>query len=271
MANFVFEGKSVYYEEYGQGSPILMLNGIMMSCASWKEFVDPFKADNRLILVDFLDQGKSEHMTEPFSQSLQVELVKALLEHLNIEKVNLAGISYGGEIALQFAVKYPQFLARLALFNTTARTGPWLRDIGDAWNLATASADAYYLTTIPVIYSPGFYLKNNEWLNRRRELLRPVFSNPDFTSAMRRLTDSAADYDVSAEIHKISVPTLIASCEEDYLTPMVEQKLIASLIPNCQRVIIPNCGHASMYEQPMLFTSLVLGFFNNTKTRFEIV
>lgn len=271
MAYFIFEGKSIYYEEYGQGTPLLVLNGIMMSCASWKEFIEPFSANNRLILMDFLDQGKSQRMTEPFSQALQVEVVHALLNHLNIDRINLVGISYGGEIALQFAVKYPECLERLALFNTTAKTGPWLRDIGDAWNLAAGDADAYYLTTIPVIYSPGFYLKHNDWMNSRRELLRPVFSNPDFTSAMERLVNSAAEYDVLEEIHKISAPTLVVSCEQDYLTPMEEQRVIASLIPDCQRVILPYCGHASMYEQPVLFTSLVLGFFNNPKMHYGIV
>lgn len=271
MAYFVFENKNIYYEDYGQGSPILVLNGIMMSCASWKEFIEPLKANNRLILVDFLDQGKSDRMTEAYTQSIQVELANALLDHLSIDKVNLMGISYGGEVALQFAVKYGDRLERLALFNTTSKTGPWLKDIGDAWNLAANDADAYYLTTIPVIYSPEFYLKHNDWMNRRRELLRPVFGNPDFTSAMERLVNSAAYYDISGEIHKISTPTLVVSCEQDYLTPMEEQRLIASLIPNCQRVIVPNCGHASMYEQPVLFTTLTLGFFNSPKIQYNIV
>ena len=54
--------------------------------------------------------------------------------------------------ALKF--KIWERVERLLLFNTTARTGPWLGDIGDAWNLASGDPDAYYLTTIPVIYSP---------------------------------------------------------------------------------------------------------------------
>lgn len=270
MANFVFEDKSVYYEEYGQGAPILVLNGIMMSSYSWKVFVEPLSANNRLIFMDFFDQGRSSRMTEPYSQTIQIEAVHALLDHLSLERVNLIGISYGGEVALQFAIKYPERLERLALFNTTAKTGPWLKDIGEAWNLAAGNADAYYLTTIPVIYSPGFYVKNYDWLNSRRELLRTVFSNPDFTAAMERLVNSAANYDVSEEIHRISTPTLVVSCEQDYLTPMDEQRFIAAQIPNSHRVIIPDCGHASMYEQPVLFSSLILGFFNNNKLHFEI-
>ena len=60
MASFCFEGRQVYYETYGQGKPLLLLNGIMMSCASWKEFIEPLSAINTLILVDMMDQGKTD-------------------------------------------------------------------------------------------------------------------------------------------------------------------------------------------------------------------
>lgn len=271
MASFVFEGKSIYYEEYGSGRPIVVLNGIMMSCGSWAEFVEPFSAQNRLILLDMLDQGRSAKMDAPFSQALQVEVVKALLDHLGLDKASLLGISYGGEVAQRFAVQYGERLDRLVLFNTTPSTGPWLRDIGDAWNLAASDPDAYYLTTIPVIYSPAFYREHNAWMENRRKLLKPVFSNSDFIGSMIRLTNSAADFDVTEDLFRVQAPTLVVSCQEDYLTPLAEQRRIAELIPDCQYVIVPHCGHASMYEQPVLFTSLALGFINNPKLKFHIV
>lgn len=270
MARFVFQDKSIYYEEYGKGRPIVVLNGIMMSCASWAEFVEPFSANNRLILLDLLDQGRSEQMDGPFSQAIQAEVVLALLDHLGLEQVCMLGISYGGEVALRFATQYGHRLEQLALFNTTARTGPWLKDIGDAWNKASQDPDAYYLTTIPVIYSPKFYRDHNDWMNRRRKALGPVFGNPRFIDSMVRLTNSAADYDVSDRLHLIQAPTLVVSCAEDYLTPVAEQRFLADHIPNSHYAIMPDCGHASMYEQPVLFSSLALGFFNNMKLKFTI-
>lgn len=271
MAQFLFQDKNIYYETYGTGEPILMLNGIMMSCASWKEFIEPFSANNQLILLDMLDQGKSDKMDGPFSQKLQVEVVKALLEHLSIEKVNLIGISYGGEVALQFAVKYSECLNRLVLFNTTACTGPWLGDIGNGWNCASDDPLAYYFSTIPVIYSPVFYREHNEWMQARKEVLKNVFSDRAFIESMIRLTNSAADYDVLDRLGDIRVQTLVVSCNEDYLTPAEEQKRIAERIPDCEYIVIPNCGHASMYEKPMLFTALALGFINCSKGHFNIV
>ena len=51
------EGR-IAYEEHGQGRPLLVLNGIMMSCRSWAEFVEPFSRDNRLILLGSLNTGR---------------------------------------------------------------------------------------------------------------------------------------------------------------------------------------------------------------------
>ena len=271
MACFPYGEYRIHYEEYGKGRPLVVLNGIMMSCASWKEFIEPFSANNHLILVDFLDQGKSDRMTgKEYDHAIQVDLVKALLDFLDLDKVCLMGISYGSEVAMEFTLAYPSYVERLLLFNATARTGPWLGDIGDAWNKATYDADAYYLTTIPVIYSPGFYLKNNDWMNRRREALRPVFGNPDFIEAMIRLTNSSRNYDIADRLGEIAVPTLVVSCQQDYLTPVEEQQFIVDHIPNSHHVILPNCGHASMYEQPLLYASLVVGFCNTTKVDYTI-
>ena len=191
MANFEFQGRSIYYEEHGQGRPLLVLNGIMMSCRSWAEFVEPFSRDNRLILLDFLDQGQSARMDGPYDQGIQAQVVLALLDHLSIDRACVLGISYGGEVALRFAIAHGERVERLLLFNTTARTGPWLGDIGDAWNLASGDPDAYYLTTIPVIYSPAFYRDKRDWMAKRRETLRPVFGDPGFIQPMIRLTNSS--------------------------------------------------------------------------------
>ena len=136
MAYFDFEGKSIYYELHGEGRPLLLLNGIMMSCGSWAEFVEPLSAQNQLILLDMLDQGRSAKMTEAYDHGIQIRLVDALLDHLGLEKVCVAGISYGSEVGLEYAIEHPERVERLMLFNATAATGAWPNDVGKAWNLA---------------------------------------------------------------------------------------------------------------------------------------
>ncbi len=263
MAVFRFQDQDIYFEEHGKGRPLVLLNGIMMSTKSWDLFVASFSQNNRLILVDFIDQGQSGAMDRPYTQALQVSMLKALLDHLELATVNLVGISYGGEVALRFAVDHTHRVDRLVLFNTAARTTPWLKDIGDAWNLSASNPLHYYLTTIPVIYSPGFYTKNHDWMKKRQELLvESVFSDMDFIGRMIRLTKSAEDHDVTPSLAAIEIPTLVVSSEEDVITPKAEQVLIARLMPAAEHIILPGAGHASMYEKPGLFATLTLGFVN---------
>ena len=67
MSEFIFRGKRVHYQILGEGRPLLLLNGIMMSTKSWAPFLNAFQqGGNRLILVDLLDQGESEAMDGPF-------------------------------------------------------------------------------------------------------------------------------------------------------------------------------------------------------------
>lgn len=272
MSYFDFKGKKVYYETYGQGRPLVLLNGIMMSTLSWQVFKETFSANNQLILVDFLDQGRSDKMEDtPYTQSIQSQVLKALFDELKLKKVNIVGISYGGEVALDFSIKHEEYIDKMVLFNTTAKTSPWLRDIGIGWNRSANDPLNYYCTTIPVIYSPHFYNERSEWMDGRKALLtEKVFSQKSFMDSMVRLTESADYHDVTNELHKVKVPTLIVSCENDYITPMAEQKKLNQLISTSELVMLPNTGHASMYERPVLFVTLVLGFINTEHKVYNI-
>ena len=261
MIKIPFQNHQIHVEVYGEGSPLVILNGIMMSTKSWAPFIEDFSKNNQLILLDFLDQGQSSKLhTLKYNQEIQVDVLHTVIEHLKLDKVNLFGISYGGEIAIQYALKHPNHIEKLLLFNTTSWTSPWLKEMGHAWNMASHSGESYYATTIPVIYSPLFYTENIEWIEKRKEILIPVFSDPEFINSMVRLTDSAEDYDVRDLIHNIKIPCLVVSSEMDFVTPLLEQELIVNNMENVNHVIIPNCGHASMYEAPNVFKSLVLGF-----------
>ena len=265
MAQFDFNGKKVYYEIHGdKGEPILILNGIMMSTGSWKPFVKDFSRNNVMILVDFLDQGQSERMKESYNHKIQVALIDALLDVLPYDKVSIMGISYGGEVAIQYAVEHPERVRRLILANTAGRTSDWLRKIGDGWNEVAKKKDgyAYYLTTIPVIYSTEFFERESAWMQSREETLKAYFSREDVLEALIRLTDSSRDYNYMDRLHEITCPTMIISASEDVLVPPTEQILLHQHIKNSTYVTINGSGHASMYENPSAFGALVLGFVN---------
>lgn len=268
MPDILYNNRKLYYETYGEGEPLILLNGIMMSHLSWQFFIPELAKDKKLILLDFLDQGKSDKLEDiDYKHDVQVEILKVLIDHLSIKKANICGISYGGEIALQFAIKYQENVNKLLIFNTNSYTSPWLHDIGRAWvNAAkTYDPDTFYYVSIPYIYSPLFYTENYEWMEKRKKLLHDVFTK-DFLNAMVRLTESSEGYDIRNKLKEIEVDTLVVGADYDYITPLVEQEYIHNNIKGSKFMVIKNCGHASMYEKPNEFVLLVNGFLSIEKS-----
>jgi len=275
MSIFNYNGKDIYYELDGNlAKPkLLILNGIMMSTRSWIPFLNTLTENFQVLRMDFFDQGQSHKLVRQYyTHEIQIDLIKDLLEHLGIKSINIVGISYGGNAALAFACKYPNRVNRLMLFNSAAYTTPWLKDIGDGWIKAGATRDGslYYKVTIPTIYSAKYYEERLDWMRARERLLYPVFSNPDFLDAMERLTRSAEPYDVRDQLKNLDLPVMIISAEQDTLTPMKDQEFLHRNIKNSLWIKLPDIGHASMYENPLIFTSLITGFFLVKDTKYTI-
>jgi pimeloyl-ACP methyl ester carboxylesterase len=85
---------------------------------------------------------------------------------------------------------------------------------------------------------------------------------PEWYEAFRRANRSSSNLNIIHEIHNIKVPTIIIGAEYDIITPVRYQEEIAKLIENSRFVIIKGAGHASMYEKPYEFASIVLGYLS---------
>lgn len=263
MAEILLDGRKIFYSVSGEGKPLVLLNGIFMSSASWQSFIPAFSKNNRLILIDFIDQGYSVRESEQYTHALQIEVVNAVLTELKIEKAVIMGISYGGEVALGFTLTYPHMVDRLILANTSAYTDFWLSEIGKSWEYAMQSKNGrqFFKTCIPIVYSPEFFNRNQEWAKAREELFVKNFTDEVYDSFIR-LIRSAEGYDVRGRLKEITAKTLVISSELDFITPINKQIELVNGIKNASHVVIKGAGHASMYEAPDLFASLVLGFAN---------
>ena len=82
-------GKNIYYEVHGEGEPLVILNGIMMSTRSWTMFLPELTTGNQVILMDFFDQGASDKVEPGYRHEAQVQVVETVVNHLKLEKINL--------------------------------------------------------------------------------------------------------------------------------------------------------------------------------------
>lgn len=264
--------KKAYYEIHGdQEITLVILNGIMMSSASWLPFIKMLEKHVKVVLIDFFDQGKSDYLEANYTQEVQVELVHKVIKALDLKQVTLLGISYGGEVAMQYAIRYKSELDRLILANTTAYTNHQLKAIGDSWIYAAKTYDGkqFFKATIPPIYSMAFYERKIEWLEAREKLFVNLFDQKWYEGFIR-LVISAEQHDERESLKEIDVPTLIIGADSDMITPVSCQEVLACNIKNARFLVIRNCGHAAMYEKPTEFFSAVLGFINTSEEIFDI-
>ena len=110
MATAHVNGIELYYEVHGpeDGDVIILSNGVMMSTASWAVQRDVISKYYRLVLYDCRGMWKSEHPEGPYSMAMHAEDLLGLMDHLEIEKAHIAGISYGSEVSMTFAANYPE-------------------------------------------------------------------------------------------------------------------------------------------------------------------
>ena len=115
MSYFIYQSKKIYYSEQGSGKPVVFLHGDTASSKMF-ELLLPLYTDNfKVILIDFLGNGKSDRV-EKFSMDLWQEEARqtiALLEHLQYGKVNLVGTSGGAWVAINAALERPDLVERI--------------------------------------------------------------------------------------------------------------------------------------------------------------
>ncbi len=259
MPHIVVNGTDLYYELHGPtGAPVLvLLNGILMGTASWPYQVPVLSQHYRLLLHDCRGQWQSAHPEGPYTMELHADDLAALLDALDIQRAHIMGISYGGEIAMTFALKYPARVRSLVLSSTVSHSEPALRLIIAGWLRAARlhDPDLFFEVTATDNFSAAWIAANRPLL----EAARQRYATLDF-EAVARLCECFLAYDIRASLGQIKAPTLVMVGEDDHLKGRDYAEYIASHIPGAELLVIPHAGHAVCWERPGEFNTLILGF-----------
>jgi pimeloyl-ACP methyl ester carboxylesterase len=255
----VVGGHRLHYEWHGPaGAPVLVLNnGILMSTASWARQVPALCRRHRVLLYDMRQQGQSDHPAGPVAMSDHANDLAALFDALEVDRAHVLGISYGGEVAQAFALAHPGRLRSLVLADTVSEVGPELQATVQAWRAAAASgdADAFFATTLAWNFSPAFVEANAALVAdaRRRYALLDL-------PAVVRLCDAFLGVAFTDRLHGVRVPACVLVGELDLLKGRAYAERIARAIAGAELHVIAGAGHASCWERPEEFNSIVLGF-----------
>jgi len=253
-------GVNLYYEFHGpEDGPVLVLNnGIIMNAAtSWVYQTKTLSRQYRLLQYDCRGQGQSDHPESPYSMEEHADDLSVLMDVLEVEVAHIAGISYGGEVAQAFALKYPNKTQSLILMDTVSEVGAELRIIVQSWVDALKSGDAlaFFNTTVPWNFSPEFITNNTALLEDAKKRY-PLMDFP----AVIRLCEAFFDVDFTKRLSEIKVPTSIMVGELDLLKGIRYAEILKKNIPHAEYHILMGAGHATCWERPQEFNSSILGF-----------
>src|SRR5690349_9961316 len=112
--------KLLYVNEYGSGSPLLLVHGVTVTGEMFEPVVEHFAQRHRVIVPDMRGHGRSRAIPPPYTAAQLAADLAYLLDHLGIESTAVLGYSQGGAIAQQFALDYPRRCNRLILACTYA-------------------------------------------------------------------------------------------------------------------------------------------------------
>ena len=250
---------NLYYELHGptDGDVLVLSNGILMSTASWSYQIPVLSRHFRVLTYDCRGMWQSDHPDEEYTMEVHADDLFGLLNVLKIDKAHIAGISYGSEISMVFALKYPEKTKTLIVADGVSQIDPLLRSFGDTWIVAARlkSAELLLKVTTPLNFSEEWIIKNSQIL----PVLEEKYKKLDF-EAFLRLMDCFNHLNITENLPNIQVPTLIMVGEKDILKSRSYSEKIAERIPLSEFFVIPGSGHAMCLEKPNEFNSLVLGF-----------
>ena len=208
--------------------------------------------------IRLLGQGASDKPGLFINQDDQVAAPALLIEQLEAP-VFLSGISFGGLIALRYAIEHGNRLAGLALMSTFAELSPQLLLLGNALRTGLTLGGTSYLQDLllPMNLSDawlGPQLSNLEAVKRQGWLTNDVY-------ALQNLMESFLEFKpLTPQLSAITIPTMIMNGEFDFLTPRTLHETLRLQIPDSPLVIIPRAFHAFTLEKPALTADLLSRF-----------
>lgn len=256
-------GIDIYYEIHGEGEPVIFGNGVFSNTLGWINQTPVFSEKFQVILYDMRGQGQSEKPDESYSFEIHADDQKALLDELGISKVHHVGISYGAELGLVFALKYPEMLKSLVVCSAVSFVGPQLREMAILWKSACelADPDLFYHATVPLNFAETFIRENTAILEQAKVRYSQLSYPP-----LVRLMDAFLELDITDQLNEIDIPTCVIVGEKDILKPAYPySNMIHDKLPNSEMTIVRDSGHAVTFERPAEFNSIVLGFLTKQK------
>ncbi|MEA2386628.1 MAG: 3-oxoadipate enol-lactonase [Thermoleophilaceae bacterium] len=252
--------EGLYYEEAGEGEPLLMVMGLGTDHFGWMLQVPEFSKHYRVITFDNRDVGQSKQADGPYEVADMARDALALADHLELESFHLLGMSMGGAIAQEMALLAPDRLRTLTLVVTFGGSGNWGVERARLWSEIRGLIDRdTHLDWLLLFGMSEEFYDAPERVAYSKQLMR-ANPHPQSTGAFQRQVEASGRHEARDRLGTISARTHVIGAEHDTLVPVWKSKEIADLIPGADYSVMPGAPHALNMERAEEFNELVLAW-----------
>jgi len=254
----------------GDGEPLMLLNGIAMTMASWQPIAEPLARRFRVIRCDLRGQLLSPG-TPPEDLGGQAAEVIALLDALGVDRAHMVATSFGGAVAALLAARHPERVRTLVTIASAVGFTDSLAEGVSRWRAAALTAadgedrDALSNALEPVVYSPAWLAAHRA----ERALAREATARlPDrWFLELAELLATAGGASVAADLPAIRCPTLVIAAGEDGFIPRERCRAIAEAISGARFEVVEGAGHAVVLERPEELVARIEAFLSGPAAR----
>ncbi|MFM1654527.1 alpha/beta fold hydrolase [Brevibacillus sp. B_LB10_24] len=257
LKNIVLQNVTLACHDEGDGKPIVLLHGFCGSHKYWEKVIPALVKNHRVIAPDLPGHGSSSFSGDLHSIEALAEIMKELLDTLQIKEVSMFGHSLGGYITLAFAERFTDRLSRLSLIHSTAFPDSDEAKKGREANIEKVTRQGVHSLVdglVPKLFSQENLHKHAQDVEAAKEI--GYMTAPEGAiGALKAMKDRP---DRNSVLANTSLPVLLLAGDKDQIIPY--QKTFSVTKENVKQSLLKNTGHMSMYEAPVQLLSEMESF-----------
>ena len=261
---YALSGPRIYYERRGAGEPLLLITGFTISSAVFEPVLPLYTGRFETIAYDNRGAGRSDAPLTPTSMPQLAADAARLLDAIDVPSAHVLGLSMGGMVAQELAIRFPERVRGLVLGGTSPggprALRPAMREVAA---LAASAARGLTGRTRPWLaewlFSEAFRAEQPEQVER---LLTHFDRHRAPSHGMASQLWASIYHDTYARLPSIQAPTLVLAGEHDRMTPVGNARMLAERIPDAELRVVPASGHAFILERPQETVELITGWLD---------
>ena len=262
-------GAETFYEVAGTGSPVVLLHSGLADSRSWDPQFASWSRERLVVRYDLRGFGRSSLPPGPYSL---VDDLRALLDHLTIERTALAGLSLGGRVALDFTLTHPDRVGALVLAGSGLGGFEWSKELASVMGREDDLLDAGDLDGATELMletwvagprraledvDPGLRSTIAAMQREAYEVLLRAYSGPEQPGPGAALDPPASD-----RLGEVRAPTLVLVGDEEVDDVVEIAEILAQGIQGAEQAVIPGAAHMLNLERPAEFDRRTLAFLD---------